>query len=454
MYLLNITNNDYIILTLVFGIVAITAYWFRRNNGSATDFFLATKTKPKHYLIYLSWLNFGFIELIFLAAYGAYAGISAVIGLGLAYIIISFICDKLISAHRLFSPLAKEGISSLNQQVILIIYAVFLLLACSVMIGLMVWCLKSLLGWQFGNSSLSLLAVVIISLLVGGSIGLFYNQLISLLISLTIILICLTSAYFHLGSYQHIVTNLTQVALSNGLSSHWFSWWQIGLLPWWKLVIMLILILFIKLIHPLALFRAESWLATTISPTAKLIINGGQLLIILLMVSLGIIALATPSKIKLQAGQQIVTEQTRMNDGGLAYVVRSINNSGLSHQRGLIPQQIDTNNSVEANNLPSYDYLSASLVTIKNYLPMAYVLLTLIILSFFSSISEILFFITLITIRGFYIPYFKKTNLAEEELWATRVFLFTYAVVGLSLGLVLYRWVNLTSILAKILAIN
>jgi hypothetical protein len=85
---------------------------------------------------------------------------------------------------------------------------------------------------------------------------------------------------------------------------------------------------------------------------------------------------------------------------------------------------------------------------------MASVLLTLIILSFFSSISEILFFITLITIRGFYIPYFKKTNLAEEELWATRVFLFTYAVVGLSLGLVLYRWVNLTSILAKILAIN
>jgi hypothetical protein len=163
------------------------------------------------------------------------------------------------------------------------------------------------------------------------------------------------------------------------------------------------------------------------------------------MILLGIFALATPNTQPQLDGQKIITQQTRLEDGSVGYIVKAISSDTPSQQRGIIPLQLDNNNQVTSldSSQSVFDFSSAGLVMVKHVLPYAFVSLFIIALLFYKTISEMISFITIIAIRGFYMPYYNKTKEDLENLWAARVFLFMFMVLAISVGLVLYKFFDL-----------
>lgn len=441
MHLLNITNLDYILMTFLFGLIVVISYSFRRKNPESIDYLLINRHSLNGVVRYFSCASVGIIEFMVLTSYGAYAGLTALCLFIPLFLFSILIYDKLLSLN---SPLefafAAKG-SSIHSRFILGCYALFLLLCAGVAIAIMVTLLKSLLGWEFANSTLSMMGLIAICLLVGGVISVVYNQVIVAVVTTALLLTVLVIGYTGFGAVGFI-DSLHEVALSNQFAQNYFTELSFVNVKNYLWLFFLASGIFV-LLNPLYVIKAQK--AKLTSSFSKSVGRFWQLLVLVVMLLIGIFALATPNIQPQLDGQKIVTQQTRLEDGSIGYIVKSITSGTPSQQRGIIPLQLDNNNQVTSldSSQNIFDFSSAGLVMIKHSLPYAFVSLFIIALLFYKTLSEVISFITIIVIRGFYTPYYNKTKEDLENLWAARVFLFMFLVLAISVGLALYKFFDL-----------
>lgn len=441
MHLLNITNLDYILMTILFGLIVAISYSFRRKNSGSSDYLMIEKHRLNGFVGYFSGASVGLIEFLVLTSYGAYLGLPALCLFIPVFLFSILVYDQLLSRKNYFEPIILAKVSSYNSRFIFGCYALFLLLASGVAIAIMVTLLKSLLGWEFANSTLSMMGLIAICLLVGGVISVVYNQILVTIVTTALVLLVLVLSYQALGASE-FVNNLHAVALSNQLVADKFT--KLNLLSinsdlWLLLLASGVFIL----LNPLYFVKLKQ--AQQIYPVKKSAGRFWQLLILSMMILLGVFALATPNTQPQLDGQKIITQQTRLEDGSVGYIVKAISSDTPSQQRGIIPLQLDNDNQVTSldSSQSVFDFSSAGLVMVKHALPYAFVSLFIIALLFYKTISEMISFITIIAIRGFYTPYYNKTKEDLENLWAARVFLFMFMVLAISIGLVLYKFFDL-----------
>lgn len=453
MHLLNITNLDYIMMTILLGVIAIISYSFRRKNLSSGDYLVMQNHRVNPLMISLSMGGFGLIEFLLLSSYGAYSGVPALCLFIPSFIFASyFLENKLVESSSLNSIMSSAA-TNIHQRVMLVCYALFMLISASIAICAMVWILKNLLGWEFGNSTLSLLGVVLICLLIGGVISVLYNQVLVLILSSLIVAVVVVIAYHGIGS-GNLIANLHGVAIENKLPANHFTTLQLNYSALPQFWLVFVTAMLIVLINPLSRIKYVKS-GTEANPKlafSKLI----QLLVLCLFVLTGVFALATPGSSSLSDGKRLVTQQTRLEDGSIGFVVRAVDSDTPSLARGIIPKQMSDSNDMEpidsAQN--SFDYISAAMVMVKHSLPAAFVSLFLVILLFYKSVTESLAFVNIVTIQSFYVPWFNKTGDDLENLWAARVFLFAYTAVAICIGLVFYKFFDLYYLFAVLLVLG
>lgn len=437
MHLLNITNIDYFLMTILFGVVVAVAYYFRRKNVTSGNYLVAEQYKVGKFGIFLGAMSVGLPEFIVLSSLGAYLGISFFWIIIPVYLFSVVVYEYFITKTNLFDIVTQATKSSLHSQFLLILYAAFMLLVAGAAIMVMVTLFKSLLGWEFGNSTLSLMALIAISLLIGGVISVWYNQSWIALVYLGLVVLSIILGVMNLG-VANIGYNLQQVAISNKLNPDIFINPSCKPQLIWLLFVVCG-ILFI--INPMTYLRYKKLNVTATSK--KFIYRLVQLVIIVGIAFIGVMALATPSnQPQLSNGNKIITQQTRLDDGSIGYVVKAVNSNAPTQQKGLIPLLVNSQSQVSDIDTPqaAFDYASAGFVFVKNVLPYAFVSLFIIVLLFFKTISETISFATIASIRGIYAPYYNKTKEDLENIWAARVFMFMFFVIAICIGLVFYKF--------------
>lgn len=460
MHLLGMTNLDYLMMTSLFALLAVVSYLFRRKNKSSKDFLILDSFKTKKSLNLLSLVGIGLPEFLFFSSIAACWGLSSLYLTLPLFLILSLYFDRVSIQSSSITDLCQAKSSSLSQRGFYISYGLFLLLASGVVISILVGLLKSLLGWEFGNSTLALMAVVAICLLLGGVISTVYNHFFTTIILTVIMLVVIVIGYQYIGT-GNLLSNLAQVAKNNQLSADAFI-----LIPTTKhnfvyALILCLAIITVLLLSPLNLIKTNKMLALG-AKKGNLSVRFGQVLLLSLVFLIGIFALATPNGNKQLTNSQMITQQTKLDDGSLGFIVRAVPSDKPTMQRGIIPQNVISDDSFTGKfsnqelTTSGFDYLSAALVLIKHSLPYAFVSLFVIIILFYKSMSESLSFVTLLTINGFYAPYYNKSGEEYENLWATRVFLFMYVFVAIAIGLVMYKYFDLTFLAGVLLlaAIN
>ncbi len=441
MHLLSITNIDYVLMTFLFGLIVAVSYSFRRKNPESIDYLLINGHHVNRLMRYFSCASIGLIEFMVLSSYGAYAGLPALCLFIPMFLLSVLIYDKLIYASGSFELMLLAKPSSIHSRFILGCYALFLLFSAGVAIAIMVTLLKSLLGWEFANSTLSMMGLIAICLLVGGVISVVYNQVLVAVTTTALLLAVLLLGYKEFG-FGGTIDNLHAVALSNKFAKNYFTELSFANVKNYLWLFFLASGVFV-LLNPLYFVKHQK------EPRASLCIKSisrfWQLIVLSIMLLVGVFALATPNTQPQIDGQKIVTQQTRLADGSIGYIVKSINSDAPSQQRGIIPLQLDNNNQIASldSSQNIFDFSSAGLVMIKHVLPYAFISLFIIALLFYKTLSEVISFITIIVIRGFYTPYYNKTKEDLENLWAARVFLFMFLVLAISVGLALYKFFDL-----------
>src|SRR3989338_1387630 len=92
MYLMALGNIDYFVITLLFAVIFIIAYLFRRKNQTAELFIYAGSDKP--YIQNQFLIGYGVVELTLCGAIGAVYGIS-----GIYYIILAIFVSYFLSSY-------------------------------------------------------------------------------------------------------------------------------------------------------------------------------------------------------------------------------------------------------------------------------------------------------------------------------------------------------------------
>ena len=437
MYLLNISNFDYVMMTILFCSVFACAYLFRRKNRSSTEFFMGEQLPL--FPVLSGLVGIGLIEFIVIGGYGAYSGLSGVLILIPVFLLIEVLAGYRIHKSLFFTRLLKASYH--KQSIIMIIaYVVIILLASGITIAITVSFLKSLLGWEFANSTLSLIAIVAICTLLGGVGGLLYNKtIVNLLVGLILLVVAFIS-YRNIGNGQ-LINNLQQVALNNKLPVDYFINFTKSSNLLQQIWLVVIAGLTFIVINPFS-FIANGQLA---KPKLYVLTKSVKLLLMMLIIILGVYALATPNKEPVIAGKKIVTVQTRLENGELGYIVRAVPGNQVTLQRGIIPVKATDDDSETLDNQTggNFDYVAANLVMIKKALPYAFVSLFVIVLLFFKAVADNVLFATLAIIQGFYAPKFNKSGEDLENLWAARVFMFALFVIAICIGLVLFKFFSL-----------
>ena len=451
MHLLNITNFDYGMMTALFLIILVISYKFRRTNSTSEVFLLMKNYQMPAFVRPLSFLSFGLTEFVALSGYGAYAGIPALCAFIPVFLVSAWIYEVFIAKSEVFQSLIQVKDTNLSNKFILVIYGLFMIIVAGVSIAIMVTMFKSLLGWEFGNSTLSLLGVMLVALLLGGMIAATYNQAISWIIVTLVMLVVATLAYRAIGS-GNIIFNLQQVAKDNQLPLESFTKFKYNLHTIKDLWVLVLASMMIFIMSPLNFLKMPVSSSATIS--SRYFTRIIQLASILVLIFLGIFALATPYKANLIAGKRVVTQQMRLNDGSIGYIVKAVPTDQPTLQRGLVPSLAEDDNNITSMSLVQFDFVSSAMVLLKSVLPYAFVSLFILVMLFYKAISESILFATMIIIRRFYAPKYNKTGDELENLWASRVFLFALIAVSISVGLVFFKYFDIYYMLSIILLLS
>lgn len=439
MHLLNVTNFDYALMAALFCLILGISYSFRRSNPSSGAFLLLEKQRLIPWVNVASMSSFGLIEFVVLSGYGAYAGIPA-LWVTASALALSFGLYLLKFRHAgLFVALNTR---QQPPRFILICYALLMLMMVAVAIAIMVTMLKSLLGWEFGNSTLSLLGIVTVCLIIGGVVAVAYTHGLVTMISTVVLVLVVFMASAHLLPSGGLLLHLQQTALSNHLPATAFTQLKFSANLFSQFWLMLLAACLIILINPLYMLKRQHLSANV----PKAVTRTYQLLILALMLLVGICALATPGAQTIIAGKKIITQQTRLDDGSMGYIVKAVPLAADDSivQKGLVPQ-------LSTEEVNSFDYLSAALVMIKNVFPYAAISLMLLVVLFFKSVSEGISFATILLIRGLYAPRYNKTGDDLENLWAARVCVFMLVAIVIACGLICYRFLDLYYLLGLFL---
>lgn len=446
MYLLSMSNIDYAMMTILFAILAVTSYLFRRKNNSSKDFLVLQSHTVKPFYSILSMSGVGLPEFLFFSSVAAFFGLPAICALIPIFLLVTIYFDLSLGKSIFATNLLNANKTSLDQRCFYIIYGLILIFVSGVAIAIMVGLLKSLLGWEFGNSTLSLMAVVAVCILLGGVISVYYNHTTLTVILSIVLAVVLFIAYQKLG-FGNLIKNLHSVAHENNLPTKTFTALSFTTKNITNLILLMFAILTLLIISPLNLVKAKK--SETKSGAILISARFVQLIMLVGVLFVGVFALATPNNTKNIAGSRLITQQTRLDDGSMGFVVKAVPSDAPTMQRGLIPQNMPDNSftgkfSNQELTSTGFDYLSSALVLIKHSLPFAFVSLILVIILFYKTMSESISFVTLLAINGFYAPYYNKTGDEYENLWATRVFMFMFMFVAIAVGLVLFKYFDVT----------
>lgn len=446
MYLLSMSNVDYAMMTILFAILAVTSYIFRRKNNSSKDFLILQSHTLRPFYTILSLSGIGLPEFLFFSSIAAFFGLSAICALIPIFLLVTIYFDKSLNKSIFATNILSANKTSIEQRSFYIIYGLILIFMSGVAISMMVGLLKSLLGWEFGNSTLSLMAVVAVCILLGGVISVYYNHATLMVILSAILSIVLFIAYQKLG-FGNLIKNLHAVAQENNLPIKTFTALNFSTKNITNFILLIFAIFTLLVISPLNLVKAKK--SDTKSKSILVSSRFLQLIILVGVLLVGVFALATPNNTKNIAGSRLITQQTRLDDGSMGFVVKAVPSDAPTMQRGLIPQNMPDNSftgkfSNQELTSTGFDYLSSALVLIKHSLPFAFVSLIVVIILFYKTMSECISFITLLAINGFYAPYYNKTGDEYENLWATRVFMFMFMFVAIAVGLVLFKYFDVT----------
>lgn len=448
MYLLNMTNADYMMMTIIFGLLAVISYWCRRKNPTSKDFLVLNNHKINPLTNILSMASIGLPEFMLFSSIAACYGLPAICLFIPLFLLVSMVYDHRTSKSQLINDVIDAKRSDLSQRVFYIVYSIFLILLAAVSISITVTLLKSLLGWEFGNTTLSLMAVVGVCVLLGGVLSIVFNQTLVFVGVSVITCVIVFMAYKFIG-FGSLVNNLHNVAKANSLPLTEFTKPSYTMNSLHGVFYLFFIALTLMVAYPLNYIK-QTKIAHK-SCGKSLVARALQLALLILMMFLGVFALATPNSAQTIAGSKIVTQQTKLIDGSMGFVVRAVQNesSTTAMQKGIIPPNLNIDDDftskysgAEASH-QGFDYLSAALVLIKHTLPFAFVSLLIVVMLFYKTMAECLTGVTLLTINGFYAPYYNQSNEEAENLWATRVFLFMYVFVVASLGLVFYKFFDL-----------
>lgn len=446
MHLLSITNVDYGMMSILFALILITAYCFRRKNRTSNDFLLAQTHYLNPVVIFSALGGLGLVEFIVASSYGAFGGLTAIYLALPTVIVLSVIFDYRAKIAAPLRNVLNDDKPLLKTQVFLACYSLVMLLAAGIAISVMVGMLYSLLGWQFGNSTLSLMGIVLVFILLGGVVGVFYNQAIVNVVMVITLIVVLFIANHNLPT--NLVSSLQTVASENSLAKDSFI--NISHFSMTQLWLVIVAIAGLLILNPLWWSKAQK-LGQRKAGWGRVI----QWAILALMILLGIFALATPGKQPVLHGQKVMTQQTRLADGSLGFVVKVVPSDGKINQLGIIPKQMNDENELAATGSSGNpnDFISAGMVMTGTALSLAFVSLYVIMSLFIKTMSESIAFITQALIKGFYAPYFNKSGDDLENLWAARVFIFALSVVMIAVGLVLYKFYDLYFALSLLLVL-
>jgi len=414
MYLLSLNTISYIAVTIMLGVFFIISYIYRRSYNDSHDFFTLGKSNGSSGY---TQLNIGLIEFVLLGAIGAKFGIS-----GFYYLLPSIILYYLLSRKHNNPPLSY-WLDWLLVVYRIIGYIVLLILTIIIFASMA----KFLFGWTFVNSVLGLTGFTLVIGIMGGRHSLQWCQRLSKIILLTVAALALFIVV-EKGMCFSLINNLHELALSQGYTNNYYF----GQLP--GMSILAIISTSIIITIGLASMSGRNKFNYTSLPLAEIAVDT---LLIFLVVMLGVISLATKPASTLIKGKQIVTYQTQLNNGEIAYMVKTIaSNKPNTPQLGIIPLKIDDNNQVVAA-YPEYNYNIAALVALNHYLPptIGFMLLISLMALFITTVLHYLLNCSSIVVASL-ANYVSWQNFTPQtgQLWLARVSMVILVLIALFTG--------------------
>jgi Na+/proline symporter len=432
-----LTNTDYILATIFFGILFLTAYAFRRKQQSANKFLFATDDVPVTQNN--SWiLGFGVIELAAAGTVGAMYGLSGlyqVLIIVIASFIVVYYISKALQMSSIYDYLANK-IGPIASAIYAILSMLFLLLWLSVSVMLTSKLFLSLLGWNFVNSIFGITLLSIICIEVGGNKGVKYNsKFLQTIIILAFIFI--VSLVFYTLPPVDIISNLKQLAINQGKGQDFYT--TFNNLQFKNIINAFLPILIIMpIITALKIPKKLNIIPITLL----------QIGLLILMVICGILAITTkPGNISGNSNSKIITYQAQLPDGQMGYIVKSVDSTGDKSPNmvpGIIPPMLNSKTSLVEPG--KYDYKLANVVVFRHYLPASAMFLLVITLmaAFIYAVSNYLLSIAKVITIDICPPLglFKDYGI-EGKLWCSRMSVIFAGAIGIFGGYFLGQWVNL-----------
>lgn len=427
MYLISLTQWDYVWITALLAVNFIIAYTFRRKNPSSDAFLYATTGVDKA-LAFIG--NIGLLEIVLAGVAGAYLGLNAIYYLIVALIIHAF-CQKQLNKRYL-----ELGATDFNDYIairfkkkfalaVAAFNAVLLILCISLTIALSFKSLQALMGWGFINNTMGLLGLSVVFVLVGGRAAASYNKLLNSVVILLIILVGIGLAFVKLGGITPVINNLSNLAAAQNLPSSYYI--QPNFNQHRLLILLAIIIGFSG-------FKLLSFSATPNQDAPMSVF--GRIVIVVLLVLPGILAIATPSGGSTIAGKEIITVMAQLPDGQTGYVVKAVdshaNGKHGSSSPGIVPPLLNPKTNLLKPG--QYNYEVSSIVSLRHYLPKQVVALSLLMLlaGFVLAIANYMIKLSKITVKNLLMP----LNLIARygkigELWSLQVSIVSYTGVTL-----------------------
>jgi hypothetical protein len=419
MYLLSITSAGYIWLSIFFILHGLCVYYVNRKKSAVYN---ATN------LTY----NGGILEFVFLGIGGATLGMPMVY-LMIVVFVIAWGCGQLVLFRYRqikvtnFSQYVNLTLTPPIAIIMNIIFIVILVLLSSMVIAIGFKLLQSILGVLFINKMVVLIGATIILLLLGGSVAAKYyltiNNVIIFCITFAIIsigiialggIVPMYSRLVHFGGYyQHNINSYSNLKL---ILSSWF-----------------VLIISSWLVSKLILLNATAFTFKKVVEEVWHIVTIG------LLVILGILAVITPPNNSVSAGKSIVTLQSQLPDGQIAYVIKTINTPKTDKVTlGIVPPLLNPKTNIIKPN--QYNFYLASISAINHYIGANYRILVLIIILavFITSLTTYVYKLSQITTDNI-ISYLRLINTDNHIglLWAYQLSVVAYTIISTLIG---YWW--------------
>ena len=422
---MSLTNQDYFIITIFLAIVFVIAYANRRKNPDS-DSFLTSKT------CFDSSIEFGFVEIILAGVAGAVYGFNAIYYVFIALIIYSII-KKILSKKYLTVKVNNfnDYIAITHNKTIATITSILnilLLVVCvAIVISTAFKLLQSLMGYGFINNIMGLIGFTVMSLLIGGRIGLIYTSILySAIIFISFVAIIVLGIH-QIGGIANLNHNLNNLAISQNLSADYYSIPKVTLSNAYLIALITL---------GLGGFRLISY---KLVPSSKS--RGISLVFAGVLILPGIIALGTVSSGSVIDGKKIVTVMAELPDGQTGYVVKAVDSTETKADTtlGIIPPLLNTKTNLLTPN--QYNYNLANIVVFRRYLPPSVMVLSLLMVfaGFMLSISSYIMNLGCVMVNNILIPLGLITKYGKiGELCSLQVFIVGFTGVGLALSYFLY----------------